>query len=133
MNYSKSNKKKMLLFLFFGGINFIIAYALFVLFWTLLAKFIGYFGVLVINIITSTFISYAVQTRWVWKGSRITLRNYLKYVGYQFAIVPFAIYLVPRLSESLQVSLLLIQLIYSIITAVLTWYFLKFFIYRNKF
>ena len=133
MNHSKSSKKKLLLFLFFGGLNFIVAYALFVLFWTLLAKFIGYFGVLVINIIISTFVSYAVQTRWVWKDSRITLRNYLKYVGYQFAIVPFAIYVVPGLSEYLQVSLLLIQLVYSIVTAILTWYFLKYFIYKNKF
>jgi hypothetical protein len=120
-----------MLFLFFGGLNFSASYVTFVIFWLLLAKFIGYIGVVIINTIVSTLFSYLVQTKWVWKKIAVTVVGYCKYLGFQLIVTTFAIFVVPNLSIYLKVDLLIIQLLYSFIIVILTWFFLRLFVYKD--
>jgi|688.fasta_scaffold149575_2 hypothetical protein len=125
------SKRKKMLFLFFGGLNFSASYVTFVIFWLLLAKFIGYIGVVIINTIVSTLFSYLVQTKWVWKKIAVTVVGYCKYLGFQLIVTTFAIFVVPNLSIYLKVDLLIIQLLYSFIIVILTWFFLRLFVYKD--
>jgi hypothetical protein len=126
-----ASKKKKLLFLFFGGLNFATSYVTFVIFWLLLAKFVGYIGVVIINTIFSTLISYLVQTKWVWKEIAVTVFGYLKYLGFQLTITTFAIFAVPNLSMYFKIDLLIVQFLYSFIIVILTWFFLRLFVYKD--
>ena len=123
--------KKWILFLFFGGINFAFSYLLFVILWLLSSDYIGYFGVIILNILIATYFSYFMQTKWVWKGAAKSMAAFLKYVGYQFALAPVAIYLVPKLTLILGINLLLVQLGYSLVVVFMSWFFLRIFIYNE--
>jgi hypothetical protein len=131
-NYIFQNKK-WLLFLFFGGINFAFSYFLFLVLWMISSESIGYLGVIILNIMIATFFSYLTQAKWVWKSVAVSMNAFLKYVAYQFALVPIANYLVPKLTLILGVNLIFVQLGYSLVIVFMSWFFLKNFIYKDGF
>lgn len=109
------------------------SYLLFLVLWLIGSESIGYLGVIILNIVIATYFSYLTQTKFVWKGAAVSMNGFLKYLGYQFALVPLAIYLVPKLTLFLGINLIFIQLGYSLVIAFMSWFFLKNFIYKDGF
>jgi hypothetical protein len=120
------------LFLFFGGLNFIFSYILFVILWISAGKEFGYLGVAVISTVISTFEAYIVQNKLVWKKPDLHLDDYFKYLFYQFAVLPLSIFVVPKSAVVFAINILFIQFIYTAILTLSTWFFLKRFIYRDN-
>ena len=125
-------KGRIPLFLFFGGLNFIFSYILFVILWISAGKEFGYLGVAVICTVISTFEAYIVQNKLVWKKPDLRLDDYFKYLFYQFAVLPLSIFVVPKSAVVFAINILFIQFIYTAILTLSTWFFLKRFIYRDN-
>jgi putative flippase GtrA len=125
-------KRRIPLFLFFGGVNFIFSYILFVVLWLSAGKEIGYFGVAVISTVISTFEAYIVQNKLVWKKPELRIEDYFKYLFYQFAVLPLSTFVVPKSAVVFEINILFIQFMYTVILTLSTWFFLKRFIYRDN-